>query len=59
PGDYVIELSVQDLLANIYTNTTFLSFTLEDTDKASIGLLSFMVFSLIIATALNIRRRKK
>ncbi|MHA1443107.1 MAG: DJ-1/PfpI family protein [Candidatus Heimdallarchaeota archaeon] len=37
PGDYVIELSVQDLLANIYTNTTFLSFTLEDTDKASIG----------------------
>jgi len=48
-----------DLLANIYTNTTFLSFTLEDTDKASIGSLSFMVFSLIIAITLNIRRRKK
>ncbi|MHA1124710.1 MAG: DJ-1/PfpI family protein [Candidatus Heimdallarchaeota archaeon] len=59
PGDYLIELRVQDLLGNEFTNTSFLELTIEDPNQAGISFGVISVFAILTATILTTRRRKK
>lgn len=58
PGEYIIELKVQDVLGNEFTNTSFLELSLEGPNQASIGLVAFSAITIITAVILTTMRRR-
>jgi protease I len=58
-GDYIIELTVFDILFNGFTNESFLEFTIEQTNQSGIRFGIIGIYTTIVIGVLVIRHRNK